>query len=395
MRNITWPTLGERGRIGLTACPASLRAMQDERRSPRCEAPGKRAEVTPALTLTSLLLNHVTPSLICLVMVTSLSGCDGRSTNKEADSTPRAASTVRESNHEAAKENERGDVISHEVIQIADLSAKVIHCEFIDHAEAAYLLGFPIRLTYVLGFRTPQPLQMDFMGNPRALVFTLYNSQGTQVEPSHKGHPDGMPAIYHCKVLSSFKVKLLVDVAKLFPIDSPGVYTLQVATIRNERVASASFEVAEFRENRHVVVRPYLEPTQQVPKTPGPSYRIATGTGNGIENSTPGFLTIEQIEGTEPERIYLPKCAFFIPQGAKVVKADLDCLDRIWWILESKGKQTLEVYDVRNGCRKTLVPWTTDKLILDATTARFGFFGKLIVGGPDNGVFFSTHTIGE
>lgn len=236
---------------------------------------------------------------------------------------------------------------------------------------------------------------MDFIGNPRALVFTLYNSQGTQVEPSHKGHPDGMPAIYHGKVLPSFKVKLLVDVARLVPIDSPGVYTLEVATIRGERVTSVSFAVAEFRENRHVVVRPYLEPTLQVPETPGPSYRIATGTGKGIDNSTPGFLTIEQIEGTEPERIYLSKCTCLIPQGAKVVKADLDCLDRIWWILESKGKQTLEVYDVRNGCRKTLVPWTTDRLILDATTARFGFFGKLVVGGPDNGVLFSTHTIGE
>lgn len=146
MRNITWPTLGERGRIGLTACPATLLALQDNRRSPRCEAPGKRAEVTPAPTLTlfSLLLNHVIPSLICLVMVTSFSGCEGRATNMEADSTPGAASTVRESNHEAAKENERGDVISHEVIQIVDLSAKDIHCDFIDHADPTYLLGFPI-----------------------------------------------------------------------------------------------------------------------------------------------------------------------------------------------------------------------------------------------------------
>jgi hypothetical protein len=336
---------------------------------------------------------------MCLVILTSFSGCDSRAaTEEEADSKPRAVSKTPEVNHGTANVNSGVDPTNREIMPIADLSAKDIHCEFVGPAEPAYLPGFPIRLPYVLGFRTPQPLKMNFMGNPRALVFTLYNSQGMQVDlhPSLKGLTvDAAPPMYHCELLPTFKVKLLVDVAMLFPIDSDGVYTLQVATLRGDRVASASFEVAEFHENRHLVVKPYLEPTIQVPQKPGPSYRIATGTAKDIKNGRLGFLKIEQIEKTKSEEIYLPKFACVIPQGAKLVKADLDCLHQIWWIIESKGKQSLEVYDLRNGCRKTLVPWTTDNLMLDATTARFGDFGKLIVGGRENGVLCSTHTVGK
>ena len=347
----------------------------------------------------SLLTIQTWLGLGCLLTILPLFGCDSPSKAEKAQKAEAVAGQTPPTPEVAAKKpqvNSKPTHVAQKIVPISEFRPKDIHCKF-DPVEPAYLLGTPIRLSYVLGFRVPHLLKMTWRGTPRALQFQLFDSQGQEINSFSKGIAvDGVPSFKRFELNPNSKVRLMIDLAKEFPLNKPGNYTLQASTVRGEKVASLSFAVIDFQKNNSVVVHSHTveDVLSKTILESVKTYRLATGVVKDNKKDKLDFLRIDQIvKNKSNEEIPIPEAGLLIPRDAKLVSAELDCLDQLWWILESKGKQTLEIYDLKHHQRRTLIPWTTELLLLDAVEEKFCNRKKLVAGGKCGGVLFSTYTV--
>ncbi|MBN2292525.1 MAG: hypothetical protein JXM70_08880 [Pirellulales bacterium] len=269
-------------------------------------------------------------------------------------------------------------------------------CHF-DHIAPVYLLGKPIRLTYVLETVDSVLLRTDDHGNIEATKVILTEPDGNAIEMKllARIHSDSFQSWSHevLRVTPGKQMRLLLDVTALYDIKTPGKYTISLKDHDGGLLASEYLNVSSFNETKNLTVTSVFDmwpPLRN--KRPPPKCRVTIGSLKSPSKKTLAFLVVEPFSRPKYLTDIRETVICNVPVNSEILHAEMDIRNQVWIILKSGNRQALVVFFMETGQKLTLIPWTEDLLEMGATPAASGP-GKMVIAGRAKSIQHSTFSI--
>lgn len=269
-----------------------------------------------------------------------------------------------------------------------------------------YPMGSPtfVDLEVVNISRSSTYLEMDELGLPLDFELQLTDPDGLRSEAQNleqdpNGFPDGPPIPHkpseHYNIKPGESVTLRYDLARLFKLQRPGTYHLEVAEPGRPAIRRVDFEVVGLEAQQTIKFNDLCEPPLSLFErdnvfTEPVECRIEIGKVRDRKDG-PWFAVLSDvtITGRNVPRVAPP---LVVPPKTRVAASAIDVRGQLWTVLAAEGTSSLMIWDLKEGRRRCAIPWGKHVIEMGSTPIRPFSKAKVVIAGVPGQAKLSTLT---